>query len=76
MSEAVAVSQLTCLSIPQSKPPLFPCWSVLTSTHSPFPCATRKSAVLQCPPTLSTIPPFSLFPVNPFSRAPDRPDCT
>eukprot|EP00808_Paulinella_micropora_P010241 g41568.t1 len=38
------------------------------SQHSlPF-SLWRKSAVLQCPPTLSTIPPFSLFPVNPFSE--------
>eukprot|EP00808_Paulinella_micropora_P024269 g78760.t1 len=75
MSEAAAVSQLTCLSMPQSKPPPFP-FLVCAYQHSlPFSLC-RKSVLLQCPPTLSTImiPPFSQS--IPFSQAPDRPDGT
>eukprot|EP00808_Paulinella_micropora_P009295 g77283.t1 len=65
MSAAAAVSQLACLTIPQSKPPLFPCSSVLTSTHSPFPCVESPrcfSVHRRCPRSL----PFPFSQSIPF----------
>eukprot|EP00808_Paulinella_micropora_P029525 g37964.t1 len=58
-------STVACLTIPQSKPPLFPCWSVLTSTHSPFPCVESPrcfSVHPRCPRSL----PFPFSQLVPF----------